>query len=255
VYDYDAIRYSIESGARLIHLDVYNTSSDPTDVVLGVGDVNSLSFRRCMETVNGSAWKQVDYPMIMLLNIHSAHYTSGVIDAINYHLKLFGLRLYSGVDTIDTMTYQSARNKVIILVNDKMEQRRPMGCAGTVKMDMTESNRVGETDTVQSLLYSMGIDAALRDPTPINPNDVYVSNRISYVGYACHQGSNCAEPLRKFSMMIPENDEVQSDVKTAMLYRVSCIMMNFHRYDTQMALALDMFKDRSFELKQSASLK
>ena len=279
LYDLDALRYAIESGARVLHLDIYNTSRDPSDVILGIGDgATSLPFHPCMELIYRISWQRVDYPMILLLNIHSSHYNQAILDAINRHTA--NARLYSGTDTVNTITYQSARNKLLILVNEvnqptvreqdgTMRQPVPNGCVGIIKLGLTNDRRIGETVgqmSMQSILYSRAIDDALHVPKPVNPADIYVSNKISYVGYSCNKsGGECAEPLRRFSMILPEeldgmkdgaigSDMVQVDVKTAMMYRVNCMMMNFQKYDTQMALALDTFQDRSFVLKKSAEI-
>lgn len=166
-YSYTILERVLESGARLINLDIFNIDQTGEDTVLGVGNYGLtrnkyLDLNKCLTTINQTAWvKNFNYPLILYLNLDSATYSEDFIASLNNKLnKNFGDKIYSPKseeeDNITNILYKNVIGKVLLLCN----------------LQTLTSN--GEVLYPDNIVGYVDDDFSIMRTNPINADEYYV---------------------------------------------------------------------------------
>jgi hypothetical protein len=193
-YSYTILERVIESGARLINLDIFNIDQTGEDTILGVGNYSLtrnkyLDINKCFTTINKSAWiKNFKYPLILYLNLDSATYSEDFVASLNGKLnKIFGNKIYSPKseeeDNITNILYKNVIGKVLLVCNTQT-----LAVNGEI---LYPNNIVGYIDD----------DFSIMRTSPMNADEYYVKE----AGYKyASSGNNSTGSMSTYSLYYDE---------------------------------------------------
>jgi len=264
VYSYNAIKYNLLSGARLINLDIYADDDGEMPIVrektpmpnIMSGLLTELDVEKCFQTIKKYAWIiSPTYPLILYLNIHTnnknvLHKLAKLLHKV-FHQHFFNKK-YSfdgrnGLHPLGQIPIKELFGNIAIITD-------VYPTVGTldefINGFISEDNKfISEIKYTDSTEAYGGILSKKSDINEIINNNKFNLTLINSVKDGKPNITHNGECMLNINFRNPKIDLYNSNPEDTWKYGASFVMMNYQFFDDNMKKYLEKFKDSSLVLK------
>jgi hypothetical protein len=260
---YEAIQKVLDTGARLIHLDIYSQQDSVLDAnaipVVRNRTINplasALNFKQCLQVISENAWtKNPNYPLILYLEIHTTDkdssgqpvYNKNVLIKIGQSIleifsnklinKIYGFNGRSNNFTLGQINISDILGKIAIITNIYPS----IGILneltnGVVNKDQQFIRLIPYSEV--NLKYG-GLQASENDPSSLIQHNYKYLTLVSPVSQTS-----------LFNFFEPKDDLYNIPAQQAWNMGCQMVLMNYQLLDSNLRDYLKMFSNSSLVLK------
>lgn len=264
VYSYDAIKYSLLSGARLINLDIYAGDKGDIPVVREQTPMPNIMSRllteldvdKCFKVIKKYAWiVSPTYPLIIYLNIHTKNRTvltnlaKMLHSTFHEHFlnKIYSFDGRNGLHALGQIPIKEMFGNVAIVT----DMYPAVGTLDEFINGMVgENNRfINQIDYTNSTEAYGGILSKKSDVAEMINDNRFNLTFVNSVKDSKPNITHNSECMLNLNFRSPKSDLYNADAEDVWKLGVQFVLMNYQFFDENMRKYLEKFKDSSLVLK------
>jgi hypothetical protein len=264
VYSYDAIKYTLLSGARLINLDIYASDEGVMPIVreqtpmpkVMSGLLTELEVDKCFKVIKKYAWLMApNYPLILYLNIHTNNKTvlHNLAKSLhsNFHQhflnKKYSFDGRNGLHTLGQIPIKEMFGNIAI-VSDMYPAVGTLDefINGYVSQESGLINQIDYTDSTEA--YG-GILSKKSDVSEMINNNRFNLTFVNSSKDGRPNITHTSECMLNLNFRNPKSDLYNANAEDVWKFGVQFVLMNYQFFDENMQKYLNQFTNSSLILK------
>ncbi len=262
VYSYDAIRFCLLAGARLINLDIYPDMNGINPIVRDYrpmpefmsGLKTSLDFEKCLKIIKRFAWiDSPHYPLILYFNIHT---NSKIV--LNNMAKILH-KIFDGQFLNKRYSFAGRNSKFpfsqipikelmgnVAIISDKFPTIEILDelINGTIDgKEITLINYFPGTEAYGGIITKYG---SKKDPINYNKFNLTIVNSDKNVTKELNSSVEC---MAVQNFRNPKSDLYNADAEDCWKHGAQMVMMNYQLFDNNMQTYIKQFQNAGLVLK------